>query len=1179
MTFKSKTKTLFRLTFLGVGLILSQMLMAQQIASKRMSIQKKNAKLETVLNEIKAKAGYKVFYNSTLVDNLYASVEMNNATVDEILKKALDSNKLTYTLEDNTIVISKKREKQEPEKEVERTIQGTVTDDLNMPLIGATIRAVECNFGTATDQDGSFELKIPAGSKEIEVSFIGMKKKKVNLNKKAKLRIILEEDKQELSDVIVTGYQTLSKERSTGSFVKISGDKLQQKRLNSLSTLLKGQVAGYSNGLIRGTSTMEGVASPLYVIDGFPVENTNYDSENYGLKENLPSLNMEDIESITILKDAAAASIYGARAANGVIVITTKKATKGKTSVSFSTSLTVTPYSYYKKNLTNSADIISLEKEWAANNPNLHQDGAAEYALSLRGNAIYDTPGTSLLLDFYSGKLSQTDLDQKLNQLSSQGYSYYNDLEKYAKRNPFYQQYNLTIGKGTETNSFNASLSYRNNKREDKYTDDQSIGLNMTNSAQITKWLTLDLGTYINYQAGNTQSFDPLSPGYTFMPYSRLVNSDGTNYTNTAAERLSVETQNNIKQYNLYSMDITPLDEIKMNINHNKTFTSRSYIKLNVDFFDWLSYNTMFQYEFGSGRDNKLYDKNSHYVRSTINNFTTYDPTNGVVKHIPYGYINFASDQYSNLYNFRQQLNFDKQIAEKHHLSIIAGSEIRNMKLELTNQRKYNYDPDMLTYTSLSAENLSYVPGITGDGYLNNIDLSYQNEIVNRFVSVYSNAGYIYNDKYTLTGSIRLDRSNLWGTNSSWQNKPIWSSGVSWNINKESFFKLNWVDMLKLRLSYGIGGNISKNSAPYMTAAYLPNYNYGGISGQILRYANPNLSWEKTITTNLGVDFSVLQGKISGSIDIYNKQGKNLLVASAGVPTEGFTGSSDAVFRSINNGEMSNKGIELSLAAEILKTNDFSWDATFIYGYNKNRVKHVNETAPDYQSQISYPEDYPQKGRPYEAIYGYKWAGLNENGLPQVYNANGDKTTSRPTDLKSIAYLGSRVPTYSGSLNNTFNYKNFEFSFLITYEGGHKMKNVFFLPILPSKYPQAASSEIIYVAPTNKDINKRWKKKGDEAYTNVPRVIFAEDPDFNIDSPFIYKNSSAAILDASNIQINNISLAYQIPAKLTQRVLLGNAKLRFNIENLHMFSKDQTAKHIMGGFNAPNYVFELYVTF
>jgi hypothetical protein len=732
----------------------------------------------------------------------------------------------------------------------------------------------------------------------------------------------------------------------------------------------------------------------------------------------------------------------------------------------------------------------------------------------------------------------------------------------------------VSLANASDKNAFYTSITYRENARENKYSADKDLGVNLRNTAHLTRWLDLELSTYLTYADSKMQSYDPLSPGYNYLPYDQLKNEDGSYYTSGAASRLPANTMNIINQYKLYSMDITPLDEIGMNMNRYKTFMSRSYAKLDVKFAKWLNYQVSFQYENNNERFSRLNDKNSYYVRNRVNGFAQYTAANGFQYLLPYGNIYNRQTQQGNSYNLRQQLNFDKNFGGRHNITAIVGSETKNMKLELNNQTDYNYDPNVLSYTMVNGASLASATGLLLGGTFAATDLGYDREVVNRFVSFYGNVGYSFDDKYLFTGSLRWDRSNLWGTDSKYQNKPLWSVGMGWNIYKEGFFTPGFVSYLKLRSSYGIGGNIAKNSAPYMTAYYSSNLLLGGLQGSISSRPNPLLSWERTFTGNIGVDFALYNNRITGSVDYYNKKGKDLLANTQGIPTEGWGYST----YTINNGEMTNHGIETTISADIIRSKDWRWNLTGLIAFNKNKVTYVNVEAPIYILQLDYPNAFPRVSDPFNGVYSFQWAGLSDKGLPQVYNEKGDKVTATPSTLASVVYSGTKVPKYSGSFSSSLDYKNFTFAFLVTYEGGHVMRNTD-LPMLGGQYNGLVGGYMTAFRPVNKRITERWRKPGDEAFTNVPKVAFAESPGFSSDISTMYTYSSINVLDAGNIRLRNISLAYNLPSRITKRAFVESARLQFNVENAFTIAADKTAKYLLGGYNRPNYVWGLYLGF
>jgi hypothetical protein len=520
-------------------------------------------------------------------------------------------------------------------------------------------------------------------------------------------------------------------------------------------------------------------------------------------------------------------------------------------------------------------------------------------------------------------------------------------------------------------------------------------------------------------------------------------------------------------------------------------------------------------------------------------------------------------------------LNFDKSFGGHHNITAIVGSETKNMKLELNNQTDYNYDPNVLSYTMVNAATLAGATGLLlGGTFAANPDLGFDRELINRFVSFYGNVGYSYDDKYLLTGSLRWDRSNLWGTDSKYQNKPLWSVGLGWNIYKEGFFTPGFVSFLKLRSSYGIGGNIAKNSAPYMTAYYSPNLLLGGLQGAINSRPNPLLSWERTFTGNIGVDFAMYKNRITGSVDYYNKRGKDLLANTQGIPTEGWGYST----YTINNGEMTNHGIETTISADIIRSKDWKWNLTGLIAFNKNKVTYVNVEAPVYFLQLDYPNAFPRLDDAFNGVYSFQWAGLSDKGLPQVYNDKGDKVTATPSTLASVVYSGTKAPEYSGSFSSSLDYKNFTFAFLVTYEGGHVIRNTD-LPMLGSQYNGLVGGYMTAFRPVNKRITERWRKPGDEAFTDVPKVAFAESPGFSSDISTMYTYSSVNVLNAGNIRLRNISLAYNLPSRITRRAFVQSARLQFNVENAYTIAADKNAKYLLGGYTMPNYVWGLYLGF
>ncbi|MFV8341988.1 SusC/RagA family TonB-linked outer membrane protein [Flavobacterium sp. XS2P39] len=1169
-----KLTTLFLLTSLSV--MHASVTYSQKKA--KMSFYAINMTVAKVIEKIEYTTDFRFVYNVRSVDlERKIDIKANDVSMETILNTIFKNTGTDFKITGTHIILTPKTAVAEiqpvrAKKDQDFIVKGKVTDEKGVPLVGAAVSDNGSGRGVATDFNGEYQIIAVSSETTIAFSYIGFVRQEIKVQGRAVINVTLKEETLELGEILVTGYQNISAEQATGSFSKLKSEDFKEQRLSSLDAVLKGRIVGYQDGKLRGTTSMNGLTTPLYVIDGFPIENTKF-NQYFNIEENLPNLNLEDIESITILKDAAASSIYGARAANGVVVITTKKAKAGKTNISFSSNLTVTPYRNFTGNLTDSADIIGLERAWATGNPNLQGANSSTYANSLLQNAVFTSQGMQTLLNGYAGKIPQVEMNNRLDQLGSQGYKYYDDVAKYAKRDQYFIQHNVSLGKATETNSFNASLTYKGNKFEDRYSENESVGINLKNSTEINSWLSLDLGTYINYSKGNTQSYNAFSPEFKYQPYNQLVNADGSNFTSTAASRYNDFTLQSMQNYDLYNMDITPMDELGRNLNETKNFVNRTFAKFNVKFSKAITYNAMFQYEYGADRTSYLRDKESFSVRNQVNGLVTV-ASNKAVNNLPYGDILKETNQFSNAYNFRQQLNFDQTFKDVHDVTAIAGMEMRHTKAEYGDNTRYGWDEQTLSFTPVNQVDLLKVYGTVFNGYLFQNDFSAERELVNRYVSFYGTGGYSYNRRYSVTGSLRWDRSNLWGTDNKYQNKPTWSTGAAWNIDRESFFDVSWVNALKLRASYGIGGNVAKDSAPYLTAYYYANPNVGGNQGGINSRPNPELSWEKTTTTNIGLDFSFFKNRLGGTVDFYNKKGEDLLASSTGIPTEGWGYST----YTLNNGKMTNKGFEVSLKGTIIKTPSLSWDASVLYANNKNEVTYVNVKAPVYFLQLDYPSAYPRIGKNFNSIYGYKWAGLSSTGLPQVYDASGTAVIYNPSDLEAIHDYGSTVPTHSGSFHTSVNYKSFSLSALFIYELGHKIRNTF-LPMLNNNYSGALGDYVTDITVVNKNIENRWQQPGDEAFTNVPRAVYEYESDFTSDSRDIYRNADINILDASNVRLSNVSLAYQLPSAIIKRVKLQDVRFNLNAENVFTVAKSRDAKYLLNGFQSPSLVFGVNVNF
>lgn len=1143
-------QSLYGFLYLCVLILTASRVMAQQPAGKKAVVTVKEA-----LDKVTALYGTTFMYEGVLLKNKTTTVNvaaMKGRPVEDVLKSILYPGDLLFLYVDKnhyTIVSRQKKDMQvnnlvqsspAAEGAVEtatRTVSGTVKDHGGNALPGVTIQVEGEKKWAVTDNNGYFAITIADKSTFLLFSFSGMEQKKVTLGNSAVLEIVMES--KVLNEVVVTGYQTFSKERATGSFATVKAADLQNRRISSLSQVLEGNLPGlvsYKGDIsIRGTSTFVANSSPLYVIDGFPVENLSY-NDGGALVDNVPDINPEDIESITTLKDAAAASIYGARAANGVIVITTKKARAGAAKISFSGDLAFTPkydLSYLHKADAN--EMIDLTYNFFDNDPNFKTDPLGEAAY-LRNGAGIITPALDYLLQSVEGKITRQEADAKLNAMRNKNV-YGQQILDHLMRTAANQQYNLSVSKAGAGNAFNFSATFKNSQGYNLNDNTKSLGLNFRNAVTLSKWLTAETGFYLNYGDDTRPGSESITGTGLIndqLPFEALYDDNGNPLP--LRESLTAQQKLNAQQYGLFSSGIIPEKELDYNLIKTRAIKTRVYGKLNAKITSWLNYDIMFQYEKNSSKAEQLLDKNSYYMRNKFNTFSALDAKGNTIYKLPVGDAYRNTADYLRAYTFRQQLNFNKTFNNRHELVAIAGSETREVKNNRDFNGYFGYDPLTLKYQAINAQDLGNAfNGLNqARAQLSTSDLGYQAETTNRYFSFYGNAGYTYNGKYMLSGSVRYDLSNLFGTNPAYQYRPLWSAGASWIMSREKFLEdVSWLDILKLRASYGINGNVARDAGPFMVANYSRNTLTNNTSASIFTPPNPNLRWEKTTTTNIGIDFSVIKDRISGSVDVYNKKSNDLLTTITINPTLGFETAM------VNNGAMQNKGIELMLKGQVIRQRDFGWDVTINTSFNKNEVTRV-----DYAPQTAYElvDNYANrylKGKPFKSLYSYAYAGLNNLGNPTIYDQSG-KATDEYVDLPDLAhYSGTYVPTFSGALINNIRYKNFLLSFMFVYNAGHVMRMD--IPYEISSFPNSI---------TGAGISNAWKKPGDELITNIPRISWNYDETSDKNNTQYYLYGDHTIVSAAYIKARNLALSYSLPKSWIQRIKLADVKVRVQADNL-----------------------------
>ncbi|RHR76083.1 SusC/RagA family TonB-linked outer membrane protein [Odoribacter sp. AF15-53] len=1098
----------------------------------KVSLEMKEVSLNKVLQEVSRQTRCDILYNLNFIKRIVVKdVNVKDKDFLTFLSELLPHYGLGYSFDNNVVVI--RTREQQPEKK-EFRIKGIVTDEKNIPLPGVTIRLRGSLLGTATNNQGRFSMLLPFSKGYLDISFVGYKTQNVEFTEKTDtIKVVMVEGVEELSDVVVTGYQTLSKERVTGSFSTVNHKDLNRYVAYDITSLLEGKVAGIQKyGHIRGRSTFNATSTPLYVIDGFPVEGEGPTVVYNNVMYNPPIVNPEDIESITVLKDAAAASIYGARATNGVIVITTRKAKQGKAQISVAADVSIKPVpNYDKMDYMSASDYIDYQYEFMKDYP---------YKNTMRGSNVLN-PTLDLMLQVHEGKLSQDEADRKIDAYRSSGTPIMDDYVKYIYRPTITQRYYLSIAKATGRNNIVASLTYTDNQRDFKNYEGNSIDLNLRNSFDIAPWLDTDMTVNVRVGEEKNPSFGTRLLA-TYTPYTRLVDEEGNPiplpFLSSRWDQLTLEQYPN----DLKGLDAILQDELDQNIRKTKSYRTRAALMLNFKITEWLKFSSGFQYEFARAKETLLYNKESYDMRMQYNAFSYVDAASGKVMHyLPdadsYGEGNTDTDNFT----WRNQLNFDYTTKDgMHSITALAGSETRESKGKYIYTRVWGYDDEVQGYTAVNNKELTQFWNGLMWSSISEWDFFRKSETRNRFVSFFGNVMYTFNNRYDITGSIRWDLSDLFGKKKKYLYKPLWSVGAAWTISNEKFMHgITWLDRLRVRATYGINGNVARGVSPYLVAEYQLNKITGQQYGEVTTPPNASLRWEKTKVTNLGVDFAVFKNRLTGSLQYYSRNSGDLLAVVDSDPTCGFERMQ------LNVGAMTNKGFEVELRGTPVRWRDLEWTAGFTFAYNKNEVTKLNKKPFSASTLVS--GGVLQEGRPYDTMYSYRFSRIDENGETVIFDENGEEVSLvNVTSIDAVRYSGTTLAPYTGAIFTTLSYKGLELSLNFIYNAGHKMRKRIADPHMSW-----------FGGPANLSYNgydKSWKQPGDELKSGVtPRITYSYDADtFYRNDHWRYNDSQ--VVSASYIKLRNLSLIYNLPSVWLKNTFLKSVSVSAQADNLFFFA-------------------------
>jgi TonB-dependent starch-binding outer membrane protein SusC len=1076
----SFTQCLLMLVFLATSYAHS--IRAQDYLSKRISVRMENTEIQEVLRHLEKMADIRFMYSSNVINiQRHISVNATNEPLGDVLDQMLKPMNIQYELIGKKILLKpvpalpqqpdiKIKSSIETGKQI-REVSGTVTDEDGNGLPGVSVVVKGTTRGTTTNSSGNFELDISESAATLIFSFVGYVTQEVAIDNQSNINVQLKVDYKSLEEVVVVGYGTQKKSDLTGAVSSISESKIQSRPVTGFNDALQGRSSGVqvrqSGGdlsgkfsiSIRGTGSVTGNNDPLIVVDGVPLFSTNFST-----------INPQDIASMDILKDASATAIYGARAANGVVIITTKQGKAGKATFTFNTDVGF-------EQISNRYDVMSTEEQRL-----LFVEG---FKNTNRNLATYDDP---------SNPVWQTDTD-------------WQDL---GTRTGYRQNYNIGFSGGNDKNVYSGSVSYLNRKGILVNTDLQTWSLRLNLQSKVNDWITVTSNLSGSYQDQNFQNNDSWgSSGYRSLvfqhsytkPYDEFGNLNATN--TTAAP--------------FFGANDNPLIELILPTRENSVTRLLGNIKFDFQLTKDLKLSANAGADLVNGAD---------YIYLPVYKIGIFNRPEGITTENSSKEINWVSDAY---------LTYDKKVND-HSLNVVGGISL---------QQFYNKDHS-----------------ITGRGTIDNVlnQLSNQTSFIANgstvtpgLASGFLRVNYGFQGKYLMTATVRRDGSSRFGPENKFGTFP--SASFAWRLSEEEFMKNStFFNDAKFRVSYGLTGNQNIGNYAFITRAAAATYVSGNtvtIGNASQNIGNPNLKWETSKQFDIGLDLSILRGRINSTIDFYNKQSQDLLVSTPIALTSGV-----GINPILNIGSLKNTGVEFALSSHNIKKAQFSWDTDFNITYNVNKVIDVGSNSIGNPLEIpgesiplsNQPTNLTRSGYPVGAFYMYEFAGIWQLGQEEAARkwSNAVPGDPRYTDLNGNGvfdegdkmYVGNPNPKLFGGVDNTFNYGDFSLSVFLNYSAGNKLYNT----------ARNLFSRSVPFVQNFAEVNDFWTPQNPS--NTVPR------PSQGGNTTTLATMVSTRFLEnADFIRIKNLSLSYRVPSRILNGVALQGAQITVSGTNLFTFTR------------------------
>lgn len=1168
--------------FTIILLIAGMMQVSAGTYGQQISLNQNGITIRQVFKAIKSQTGYDVLWQPDKLDaDKKIDAHFSSASLSQVMRECISGQNLTFQVQDQSIIV-----KTNPLVEFSSLPQdsviykGRITDENGKSMGGATVKIQGSSRQTFSNAQGSFSIYGPRKG-TLEVTYIGYQGTQLTLNGLNPNQLIvirLTPGNNNLGEVNVvsTGYQDIAKERATGSFEVITKEQLQHssdpnliKRLEGITTSMDfnnnlvpinsansggASLAGqYNNSplsrlTIRGRNTLNNSTIiqntsglVLVVIDGVP---SPYSIDN---------VNPNDVESISVLKDAAAASIWGARAANGVIVVKTKRGSYDRPiNISINTNFNITEKVdlFYKKTMSTSDYIDAQAIQFRSANTSID-------AATLSKPQPFYSPVAEILGQQKRGEINAVQANAQLDAL--RGNDVRNDFNKYILRNAFTQSYSLAIDGGSKKVAYRLSGGYDNTLNNTVASGGNRLALTYNTSFKPLK--NLELSANINYTQSTTknqaqESYINATVTSPFFPYTRLADDQGNPLAvpfkyRDAFKNLLTSTYGK----NIQDLSYVPLNNINEGYYNTRSRSLNFNLGANYILNPIFSVNVLYNYNQGNNTQDILNRQNSFYMRDLVTYYTTppsfIDPVTQQAmpfnQQIPLGGLYRPTVNTSSYHSLRGQLNVNKEWNEKHALNAIIGMDASQTYSRSKNFQYYGYNEETLRSNN-QLNFSSQVTTLYGDqtfGLTKAMIPYVSSEFTDdrlRTISTYANAAYTYNRKYTLSGSIRRDLSSAFGIGTNKGGTPFYSLGTSWNIANENFYQISFLPRLQLRGTFGYNGNVNSLISARPIITYSPSAGTNGLPTAITGRdaTNNELRPERTAITNLGIDFGFKNNRVSGSIEYYNKQTKDLITSNILDPSTGF---SSLIY---NTADMHGWGTDLTLNSLNLKSGLFSWGSNFLFSYNRVKVVRLFTAGAQTAAQVVGGTPAYNEGYDLSRLFAYSWAGLDHitgnpmgylNGLPKVLSTTADVAAVTNQPIFTAKYFGSAVPVYYGSFRNTFRYGEFSISANFLYKLGYYFRR----PVsdLVRYATLFNTNNLIQGA----EYSRRWQRPGDEVYTNVPSMTYPG----NSARDVFYQYADINVQKADHVRLQEVNLSYSLSKK---NWFLKNPRIYANVSNL-----------------------------